>query len=522
MADFVDRELLAALEHRNQAYIDRAEDWNVYDQVYAGGSAIRSRLIRHLREHDTSFKVRKARAYFINYSQTIIDQYVSYIFRKPIQRTLTNQGGQDATIQEEFYSDADLSGRSLNRFMKDVARKTFIFGHMHVLVDTPVGEGSDVKTEQERKATGRRPFLSMITPKNMVDWALDRHGNFVWVRWVEDLDDNDDPFAVPEDFNIPTKLIDLHGRAISTTPSKKAVRFKTWTKKEWVVHEVKNGTARKVDGGDNLFGSIPIVTIFNAESTINLRIGISMLVDIAWMNLAIFNWLSLLDEELHQKTFNILTLQQMAGDEKEEIVIGQNNVLTYTGTQPPGFITPSTAPAGQILETIASVEEKIYRLSKLGGLSGNIQRQSQSGVAHAFSFNETNQALVDRANNLEVGEREIHELYWRAHNLKWEGVIDYPEEFGVELFLDELEEAMEAKKAINSKTFRKETEQRIAKRALPKLEDNVMKTIEDEIGDFYKNEQVVDPDADEGKEVDSVQGVGNGAGVKRGKALVKV
>ncbi len=81
------------------------------------------------------------------------------MFRESPERDF-EENGQTFDL-EMFLRDADLDGRSLNAFMKDVAIWSSVFGHTWVCVAKPdVG----AVTLADELAQGVRPYLSIMSP----------------------------------------------------------------------------------------------------------------------------------------------------------------------------------------------------------------------------------------------------------------------------------------------------------------------------------------------------------------------
>ena len=70
-----------------------------------------------------------------------------------------------------FLVDADLDGRSFNTVMREVQMNASIYGNCWVIVDKPQ---SNAKTRAEELAQDIRPYLSIYTPENVVNWRYAR------------------------------------------------------------------------------------------------------------------------------------------------------------------------------------------------------------------------------------------------------------------------------------------------------------------------------------------------------------
>ena len=72
---------------------------------------------------------------------------------------------------DSFLKDADLDGRSFNTVMREVQMNASIYGNCWVVVDKPQ---SNAKTRAEELAQDIRPYISIYTPENVVNWNYAR------------------------------------------------------------------------------------------------------------------------------------------------------------------------------------------------------------------------------------------------------------------------------------------------------------------------------------------------------------
>lgn len=360
-----------------------------------------------------------------------------------------SQGGpQKQYIFNELYRDADLQGTTFDRFMQELGAWAQIHGHTGVLVDSPqIEEGQEPKTEQQRKDMNLRPYLVRYPAESIVDWVLDSKGQFEWVRLMEPVEEPREPFD---------------------DESKTSTLYRTFTKNEWFLHKIDDKQNVTVEGkGTHDLGVVPLVIAYNKKKKGCQLVGDSSIDDISVLNLALLNWMSLLDEEIYNKCLNILVMKKSAMSEgMQEVVISQHNVIEYE-EEPPAFIAAATTPGEFILSMMKALIEEIYRIAKMGGGGQGLRiQEAVSGVAHAYEFNETNQALADKADQLESAEMKIHEIYAMWWGIEFKGQINYPDEFGVEDLNQEFDFLTKSRGAITSITAKRELEKRVVKKLL--------------------------------------------------------
>jgi hypothetical protein len=249
--------------------------------------------------------------------------------------------------------------------------------------------------------------------------------------------------------------------------------FWIWDREHWELWSVKedgegpNATksAEMLGEGpspDNIRGEVPFVVIRNCRRLKHDWFGNSAIKDIADINIAILNWESLADEEIHNRCLNILAMERdNTGDVAANL--SHHNVLEYTsGTNPPQYLSPGSTPLELIGQWIDRGKDEIYRLAKLGGSTGLMGvREATSGIAYAYEFNETNQSLVEKAASMESGENKIHSLLARWFGKQFSGNVEYPRDFGVDDFLLELDILLKGREVLSSETAIKQLEKRL-------------------------------------------------------------
>lgn len=441
----VDRLHLAAVEvqadapallQRHPDYEDRYKKWEKYRDCYSATDIYRF-LHKHPREALDMWENRVRRGYFRNYCSSVVDLFVAYLFHAPIDR---DPGDSLRREIEEFYKDANLSGTTYEFLMQQVATVSQVYGHALVLVDAPKSD-VPIESEEHRNRLGIRPYLTVFTPLDLLDWEVDRYGKFTWVK---------------------LRVNREAAREWRTSCDTQVEHFLIWTRENWEEWELRNGDAASlVDSGEHDLGEVPLVVFKNEKDIEHLWFGLSAIRDIADINIAILNWSSLGDEEIFERCLNILAMQK-SDDGSVPVQLSHNNVLEFSGETVPSYLTPGETPLKLIREWISDGKDEIYRLAKLGGSTGLMGvREATSGIAYAFEFNETNQSLAKKAHGMEQGEIEIHRLYALWLGKSFDGRVVYPKEFGIEDFLHELQILTESRTALSSSKAIKELEVRL-------------------------------------------------------------
>lgn len=452
-------EIRDALLYENEEYRANKEKWKKYSDCY-DAEDIAKYIYPHSRESEDIFRQRVKRGYYYNYTASVIDLFVSYLFHAPITRTIPVDEVPDL---DEFMKDCNLGGDSYHIFKQMESTFAQLHGHVGVLVDTPkLPNGEPYASEEDRKKAGHRPYLCLVQALQILDWEVDEFGKLDWVK-----------IEVAPDY----------ARGWTESARTDIRQFVIWTKDKWEEWQVIENDAKMLGSDVNKLGEVPLVIVRNERKTKHPLFGNSAVRDIADINIAILNWSSLGDEEIFQRCINVLCLNG-DGQSTEAVKISHQNVLEYReGSEAPFYLSPGETPLELISGWIERAKDEIYRLAKLGGSTGvEGTREATSGIAYAFEFNETNQSLAKKAESLEQGENEIFRLVAKWYGKEWTGSVSYPREFGVEDFTTDLMLLSEARTTLTSDTAVKELEIKIAmklfSRASQELRDKIKKEIE--------------------------------------------
>ena len=241
--------------------------WTYYSDSYNGGNDYRSGqyLTRYVMESGDEYDNRIKNTPLDNHCKSVIETYNSFLFRKPPIRDYGNITNDPAL--DFFLEDCDLEGRSFNAFMRDVSTFSSIYGVVYVMVDKP---RIQVETRAEELNQRIRPYVSIITPENVIDWRYMRKSNGVYaLKEITLLDGIDDD----------------------------AVYYRTMTATETTIYTRMSGSNTSVatEVIPNPIGVVPVVPVYSGR-TVERGIGVSDISDIADVQRAIYNELSEVDQ----------------------------------------------------------------------------------------------------------------------------------------------------------------------------------------------------------------------------------
>lgn len=400
----------------NATYTSYQATWKYLLESYLGGEEYRraGHLTRYQLETDAEYQARLRATPLENHCQSVISVYNSFLFREEPDREF---GALEMMPElKDFLKDADLDGRSLNAFMKDVATWSSVFGHCFIMVSKPdVG----ATTRADEVAMGVRPYVSLLNPLVVLDWQWKRapSGRYelVYLRYVEDI--NGDVRTIKEwtPELIKTSIVDVQKESID----------------EQIV---------EVNG----LGKIPVVIAYNGRSVLR-GIGVSDINDIADAQRFIYNATNECEQSIRLDSHPSLvkTPETQAG-------IGAGSLIHMPENLDPGLkpylLEFSGAEVSAIYTSIQHMIGAIDKMANTGAVRATESR-SMSGVAMETEFQLLNARLSEKADNLELAEEQMWKLWCEYMGTTWEGEIDYPGSFNIRDTQAEIDNLVKAKNA---------------------------------------------------------------------------
>ena len=433
--------------------------WNLYVNGQPQNTQIiYGNLFMHSKERADDYNKRVGMSYYYNFCAPIIDIYSDHLFK---QAVVEKWGSIESTIKI-VTDDIDRMGTSIQDFRKIIADYAQVYGHCFVIVDSPnVSKTKQIITRLDQIENRAFPYLTIFAPQNILNWALDEFGFPYWVLVRECADANDDPLQFDKDVN-------------------EKIQYRVWTRTDWKLYDDDYDL---IDSGTHNLGQVPIVCIYDKKSKRQRNfLGISQIADIAFIARDIYNSSSELRQILRDQTFAFLALQ---GDSEAYagLDLGTGKGLLYPiGSAKPEYVSPQSSNATSYFDHIDRQIIKIFQLAKVdagAGVSGQSKMlpagtgtsDTQSGVAKAWSFNQTNSSLSAKASNFEEGELRIWQIFAAWEGKVFDGSIQYPNEFSVKDIMDDISEAEAEAQLSLGKTFNIEVKSAIIKKKFPRADD---------------------------------------------------
>ena len=457
-------------------YKENITNWEYYIRSYNGGYdyMVGQYLNRYNLELDNEFNQRLANTPCDNHCKNIIQIYSSFLFRVKASRDFGNMA--DESSLESFLKDADLDGNNFSTVMKQAQNYASIYGHTMLILDKPKIQTT---TKAEEINQEIRPYLSIVTPENILDWNFKRQLNGKYVL---------DYLKIREE-------VDKEGGSY----------IRMWFEDRVDTVYVEDGGAepRLIDTADNQIGKIPAVILYNAKSH-KRGIGQSDLVDISDMQKAIYNEYSEIEQLI--RLTNHPSLVKTNGVNASA---GAGAVIEMPDEMEPNLKPYLLQPSGQNLTSIMdSITKKVDAINRIAhtGAVRTTKTQVSSGIALQTEFELLNARLSEKADNLQLAEEQIFKLYSEFQNSSFDGEINYPDSFNIRDFASDLVFYQQAKAVnVQSNTLNKEIDKEIARSVVD--DDEKLSQIFDEIdsnaetGQFTQDEPVQEDQEVEEEEV---------------------
>jgi hypothetical protein len=394
----------------SNALHNRSRDrWMFLYDSYVGGDEYKrgGYLTRYQLESEGEYAQRTAVTPLDNQCRSIIATYISFMFRQCPEREFGTLAAEPTL--EDFLKDCDWEGRDLDSFMKQAAIYANIFGHTWIVMSKPdVG----AITRADEIAAGVRPYLNLLTPLAVTDWKWARRLNgsyeLVYLKYVEDTNDS-------------------------------VTVIKEWTKTEVTTSHLNHDKEVIADRLIELngLGQIPAVIMYAHTSAVR-GIGLSTITDIADAQKFIFNMTSEAEQAVRLGSHPSLvkTKETNAGS-------GAGSIIEM-----PEHMDPALKPyvlefngqeIGSIYTAINNTVSSIDKMANTGSIRAT-EAKMMSGVSREVEFQLLNARLAEQADNIELAEEQLWQIFCAYQGQVWAGEITYPSSFAVRDTQNELDQ----------------------------------------------------------------------------------
>ena len=412
---------LDQLKKTHSTYGGNARTWDYLSRSYAGGNQYREAgyLRKYLGEDQSpgnQYAQRLISTALNNQVQNVVSIYRSYIFKAEPQRKLG--ASADMYGVEEFLDDCDLDGSDMDDFMRAVGDTLSVYGNCWIACDRP---SYQAQTLAEEQALGIRPYVTLYTPMQVLDWCFERAPNgsmeltMVKIREAS-MDDYDvirvwTPDVIQE-YKLKRQMRPSFvstGNGINNQP----VQEELFLEYEKIIEAIEY---------PNALGYVPVICAYN-QRKVKPGVGISDVTDVADSQRAIYNLVSELEQNIRVSSHPSLV---KPGD--VDAAAGAGAIINMPDNMDPGLkpylLQPTTATVDSILNGIKYHIDAIDSMTNLGSVRGT--KANLSGVALEAEFLLLNSRLADKAANLEKIEYKIWDIWF-----DWQD-MDFPDDFEIE------------------------------------------------------------------------------------------
>mgnify|MGYP000011727179 FL=1 len=433
----------------HKEYYETVNNWEYYIRSYNGGYdyMIGQYLNRYNLELDNEFNQRLANTPCDNHCKNIIQIYSSFLFRVRPSRDFGSI--QDEPSLENFLKDADLEGNNLNSVIKQAQNYASIYGHCFMVLDKP---NVTTNTRAEELEQDIRPYLSIVTPENVLDWNFERQVNGKYeLNYLKIREEVDREGGTYMRIWYPDRID--------------------------TIYIAEREEPRLIDSAPNMIGKIPAVILYNSKSH-KRGIGQSDLTDIADLQKSIYNEYSEMEQLIR-----LTNHPSLVKTPSVNASAGAGAVIEMPDELEPNLKPYLLQPSGQNLQAIMeSINSKVDSINRIAH-TGAVRTQKTgitSGVALQTEFELLNARLSEKADNLQIAEEQLFRLYALFQDATFDGEINYPDSFNIRDYASDLMYFQQAKALnIGSSTFAKEVDKEIARAVID--DDNKLNEIFDEI-----------------------------------------
>ncbi|HCC4724763.1 TPA: DUF4055 domain-containing protein [Citrobacter freundii] len=301
----------------NLDYGSMVEAWDINDALMGGTLYMRQLgetfLPRWPKEGKEDYKKRLAVATLLPAYEETINQNVGRVFAEPIQL-----GENVPDRLREFAKDVDLEGSRLDVWAQAFFSLAMQYGLSHALVDYPRVDAEQVKTKADEKATGARPYVTMLNPRQVIGWKSKMTAGKVQLtalRIKEVVVEDGDDFG-------QTKVEQIR----LLTPGKVQIYRKATSadgQANWALHEEWQ-TSRQ---------DITLVTLYTKRT--GFMCGSPPLLNMALLNVKHWQSQSEQDNILHVARVPLLTVFGL--EDGQELVIGSSSATQFSDRQKQGL-----------------------------------------------------------------------------------------------------------------------------------------------------------------------------------------
>ena len=252
------------------------------------------------------------------------------------------------------------------------------------------------------------PYLYLISPAQVLQWATDKFGRLIYFSYY-----------------INSKKVNDEGNIENVKETY------TWTKDIFKKQIGEDETVL-----ENQLGVIPIIPLYGTLNNSDDLIPNSDMYAISQAEVALYNACSELRERNRNQAFSLLSYPVGEDDDYESmadsISIGTADMLLYkTGSQKPEYITPPTSSSDMLISEINTIKREIFRMASMSFVTQE-QVSNVSGLAKAYDNQQLYQTIKELSDGCQEAEYKIARLFSIYMNEPMDNLsIVYNNEYGI-------------------------------------------------------------------------------------------
>lgn len=333
-----------------------------------------NRLWRYEREKDEKYNRRLRASSYDNIVRPCVDVLASAICKA--RKSLALPPALDY-LQE----DSDRCGTDLMYLQRTRLVWSFVFSHMHILVDIP--QGDPMPSLFHERQAGIRPYAKLISPLDLLDWRYNPDTlSYDWVEIREHMPLYREPHAEDSKAPFRTRVI--------------------WPD-EYILYQDGEEIERGPTPGPSR-DWVPLSTMILCKDPWQAEpVGISPIRDVAKSAEVRFNKKSWLTDQEMAHCFNQVFIKSQAGISAEmDRALGTH---TYISAEDMRFVSPDVGPMTHLMD---SLREDYQQIKVSLGIETKGEESQAKKAAQALQLERENldAILSGYATAAETGERQ--------------------------------------------------------------------------------------------------------------------
>jgi hypothetical protein len=471
--------IAAMLNKRHPEYTANLPEWNFMEASVTGGPGyVSGNLYQHALEELEVYRGRalRARDQHYNISGLVVDSYEGYLCQEP---PIVSDAAPSCIAA--YAARATDEGSTLEDFSKEVTRDLLKYGILYIVTDKPAIDVDRELSAAEDMALGNQPYSYVVHPQNLLDGKI-VNGQFVWAIIRETAREDETP----------------------ESPGNDVIQYRVWECDRIRVYKEdpnEPGCFILVSEVPNGYGIVPIARVAYNKNTKGFACP-GLISDIAHMDRAIFNMNSLQDEINYKATFPQLAIpydgklfttneageETLSGAGEQILKMGLESFIPYSSVAgAPAYLNYPDGPSKDLREAVKGKCLAAFALAFLDGENGVEEVHSTgSGVSKSYTFQKLNKRLSAISDVIESAFLAVFRIICVIQGVNPEalpeGAIDFPDTFEIKSLTQEITDIIALLgSGLKSQTFSIEVFKRLVRLAFPKMDEDILAQIDEEI-----------------------------------------